>query len=88
MKEITSMILGVLSVALVALLLYLGFGTKEKEFLSMTGIPRSSIYHPPFIGIAENGDFELLQVTEQGYLLCQDVDGEVYKLVPYKELVK
>ena len=85
MKELTSMILGVLSVALV---LYLGFGTKEKEFLSMTGMPRSSIYHPPFVGIAENGDFELLKVTGQGYLLCQDVDGEVYKLVLYKELVK
>ncbi len=36
----------------------------------------------PLLGLAENEDYELLQVTEQGYLLCEDVDKNVFKLVP------
>ena len=39
----------------------------------------------PLLGIAENGDYEFMQVTEQGYLLCEDVDKNVFKLVPREE---
>ncbi len=79
LKEIVNTIIVLGAIAMCITILYFNldaFGEKEVSplFVEDTQV----------ISLSELEDFSL-QVTGQGYLLCEDVDKNVFKLVPREE---